>query len=82
MLNISLQQRTRYTHVIGNNFTQRKTTFYPSIIVNSLCFINYFFRNVLQKASELGLQSLAFCVINCVKRNYPPDEGAHLALRK
>lgn len=36
----------------------------------------------MQKASELGLQSLAICVINSVKRNYPPDEGAHLALRK
>lgn len=43
--------------------------------------MHFYFRNVLQKASELGLQSLAICVINSVKRNYPPDEGAHLALR-
>lgn len=41
-----------------------------------------FFRNVLQKACEVGLRSIAFCVINSVRRNYPPDEGAHIALRK
>ncbi|KAH0817770.1 hypothetical protein GEV33_005022 [Tenebrio molitor] len=29
----------------------------------------------------MGLHSLALCVINSVKRNYPPDEGAHIALR-
>lgn len=41
-----------------------------------------FCRNVLQKAKEMGLHSIALCVINSVKRNYPPDEGAHIALRK
>lgn len=39
------------------------------------------YRNVLQKAREMGLHSIALCVINSVKRNYPPDEGAHIAIR-
>nr|CAI5831968.1 unnamed protein product [Callosobruchus analis] len=39
------------------------------------------YRNVLQKAKELGLHTIAICVINSVKRNYPPEEGAHIALR-
>ncbi|XP_051174986.1 protein GDAP2 homolog isoform X1 [Leptopilina boulardi] len=39
------------------------------------------YRNVLQKAKELGLRSIALPVINSVRRNYPPNEGAHIALR-
>ncbi|XP_030765517.1 protein GDAP2 homolog [Sitophilus oryzae] len=39
------------------------------------------YRNVLQKAKELNIRSLAIPVINSVKRNYPPDQGAHIALR-
>ncbi|KAJ8875645.1 hypothetical protein PR048_023541 [Dryococelus australis] len=39
------------------------------------------YRNVLQKACELELSSIALCVVNSVRRNFPPDEGAHIALR-
>ncbi|GJQ81537.1 hypothetical protein Trydic_g4898 [Trypoxylus dichotomus] len=39
------------------------------------------YRNVLQKTRELGVHSIGLCCINSVKRNYPPDEGAHIALR-
>ncbi|XP_050464150.1 protein GDAP2 homolog [Cataglyphis hispanica] len=39
------------------------------------------YRNVLQKAKELGLRTIALPVINSVRRNYPPDAGAHIALR-
>lgn len=39
------------------------------------------YRNVLQKACELGIHSIALCVVNSIRRNYPPDEGAHIALR-
>lgn len=39
-------------------------------------------RNVLQKARELGLRTIALPVINSVRRNYPPDAGAHIALSK
>lgn len=42
----------------------------------------FFFRNVFQRVQEMGLHSVAISVINSVKRNYPPDEGAHIALRK
>lgn len=40
------------------------------------------YRNVLAKARELKLSTLGLCVINSVRKNYPPDEGAHIALRK
>ncbi|XP_014294931.1 protein GDAP2 homolog [Microplitis demolitor] len=39
------------------------------------------YRNVLQKAREMGLRTIALPVINSVRRNYPPDAGAHVALR-
>ncbi|XP_015589859.1 protein GDAP2 homolog isoform X3 [Cephus cinctus] len=39
------------------------------------------YRNVLHKARELGLRSIALPVINSIRRNYPPDAGAHIALR-
>ncbi|XP_071568884.1 protein GDAP2 homolog isoform X1 [Temnothorax nylanderi] len=39
------------------------------------------YRNVLQKAREMGLRTIALPVINSVRRNYPPDAGAHIALR-
>ena len=42
----------------------------------------YVFRNVLQKAYDLRLETVAMCVINCVSYNYPPNEGAHTALRE
>ncbi|XP_032681280.1 protein GDAP2 homolog isoform X2 [Odontomachus brunneus] len=39
------------------------------------------YRNVLQKVKEMGLRTIALPVINSVRRNYPPDAGAHIALR-
>ncbi|KAJ8942517.1 hypothetical protein NQ318_007246, partial [Aromia moschata] len=38
------------------------------------------YRSVLQKAKEMGLHSIALSVVNSVKRNFPPDVGAHIAL--
>jgi len=40
------------------------------------------YRNVLQKAKEMGLHSIAIPTLHSLKRNYPPDQGAHVALRK
>lgn len=51
-------------------------------VFSKVNFISLFHRGVLQKACELNLSSVAVSVINSVKRNYPPDEGAHIALRK
>ncbi|XP_012276397.1 protein GDAP2 homolog [Orussus abietinus] len=39
------------------------------------------YRNVLQKARELGLRSIALPVISSVRRNHPPDASTHIALR-
>ncbi|CAH2070853.1 unnamed protein product, partial [Iphiclides podalirius] len=39
------------------------------------------YKNVLQAASELGVRSLALCVLSTPRRNFPPDVAAHVALR-
>ncbi|XP_011555497.3 protein GDAP2 homolog isoform X1 [Plutella xylostella] len=39
------------------------------------------YRNVLCLAAEVGAKSLALCVINQPRRNFPPDVAAHVALR-
>lgn len=39
------------------------------------------YRNVLYKAKELGLRTVALCDISSVQRNFPPDTAAHIALR-
>uniref|UniRef100_A0AAG5D062 Macro domain-containing protein n=1 Tax=Anopheles atroparvus TaxID=41427 RepID=A0AAG5D062_ANOAO len=39
------------------------------------------YRNVLYKARELGLKTVALCDISSVQRNFPPDTAAHIALR-
>ncbi|GLG96558.1 Protein mono-ADP-ribosyltransferase PARP14 [Gryllus bimaculatus] len=44
--------------------------------------LHFCYRNVLQRACELNLSSVALCVINSVRRNFPPDEGAHIAISK
>ncbi|KAK6627925.1 hypothetical protein RUM44_010407 [Polyplax serrata] len=51
------------------------------IPVTDSIFYFYCEINVLQKAYELKLASVGLSVINSVRRNYPPDEGAHIALR-
>lgn len=40
------------------------------------------FRNILCKSRELGAKTLAVCVVSTVQKNFPPDIGAHIALRK
>ncbi|XP_026280834.1 protein GDAP2 homolog isoform X2 [Frankliniella occidentalis] len=61
-------------HTVGPKYNIK----YQTAAENSL---HMCYRNVLQKAKELNLQSLGLCVINSVRRNYPPDRGAHIALR-
>ncbi|XP_056644503.1 protein GDAP2 homolog [Diorhabda sublineata] len=61
-------------HTVGPKYNIK----YKSASENTL---HTCYRNVLQKATEMGLHSVAITVINSVKRNYPPDEGAHIALR-
>lgn len=40
------------------------------------------FSSVLQKAKELGFQTIGLCTISCSQRNFPSDLGAHIALSK
>lgn len=39
------------------------------------------YRRVLQCVVEKKIRTVALCVINSVNRGYPPDQGAHIALR-
>ncbi|XP_059049725.1 protein GDAP2 homolog isoform X2 [Achroia grisella] len=39
------------------------------------------YKNVLNKAAELGVRTLALCVINTPRRNFPSDLASHIALR-
>nr|CAD7596630.1 unnamed protein product [Timema genevievae] len=61
-------------HTVGPKYNIK----YQSAAENTLHFC---YRNVLQKARELEVSSIALSVINSVRRNFPPDEGAHIALR-
>lgn len=45
-------------------------------------FLFYFKRSVLELVHENHLASVAIPLIYTMKRGYPPDEGAHLALSK
>jgi hypothetical protein len=59
--------KSHYLSLIPNVWLQIKT----KIISN---------RNVMELVHEYQLSSVAIPIIYTVKRGYPPDEGAHLAL--
>lgn len=40
------------------------------------------YRNVLNKAKELGLHTIGLCTLSVPQRNFPSDIGAHIALSK
>ncbi|ERL87281.1 hypothetical protein D910_04677 [Dendroctonus ponderosae] len=61
-------------HTVGPKYNMK----YQTASENTL---HMCYRNTLQKAKEMGLHSIAIPVINSLKRNYPPDQGAHVALR-
>lgn len=48
----------------------------------NLCVFLFASRNILSKSRELGAKTLAICVVSTVQKNFPPDIGAHIALRK
>jgi hypothetical protein len=39
------------------------------------------YRNSLQVARETGIRSVALSVVNSQRKGYPPETGAHIALR-
>eukprot|EP01087_Luapelamoeba_hula_P002903 TRINITY_DN1270_c3_g1_i2.p1 TRINITY_DN1270_c3_g1~~TRINITY_DN1270_c3_g1_i2.p1 ORF type:complete len:334 (-),score=32.98 TRINITY_DN1270_c3_g1_i2:91-996(-) len=61
-------------HTVGPRFNEK----YKIAAENAL---HNCYRNCLQTLTENQNQSLAFTVINSEKRGYPPENGAHIALR-
>lgn len=61
-------------HTVGPIYSEK----YRSASENTL---HSCYRNVLYKAKELGLRTVALCDISSVQRNFPPDTAAHIALR-
>ncbi|XP_038079031.1 protein GDAP2 homolog [Patiria miniata] len=61
-------------HTVGPRYNIRYRTAAESALYN--CY-----RNALLLAREHELRTLAFCAINSVKRGYPPEEAAHIAIR-
>nr|XP_053648910.1 protein GDAP2 homolog isoform X1 [Cherax quadricarinatus]XP_053648911.1 protein GDAP2 homolog isoform X1 [Cherax quadricarinatus] len=61
-------------HTVGPRYNIKYQTAAESALYN--CY-----RRTLECAVEKKMRSLAFCVINSVRRGFPPDQGAHIALR-
>ncbi|XP_033635884.1 protein GDAP2 homolog [Asterias rubens] len=61
-------------HTVGPRYNVRYRTAAESALYN--CY-----RNVLNLAREHEIRTLAVCAINSVKRGYPPEEAAHIAIR-
>ncbi|XP_078001446.1 protein GDAP2 homolog isoform X2 [Glandiceps talaboti] len=61
-------------HTVGPRYNLKYKTAAESALYS--CY-----RNVLQIAREQGMPSVAVNVINSVRRGYPPEEGAHIAIR-
>lgn len=61
-------------HTVGPKYNVKYQT-----AAESALFSCYF--KVLQLVKEHNLGSVGLCVINSIRRNYPPHDGAHIALR-
>ncbi|XP_072036889.1 protein GDAP2 homolog isoform X2 [Amphiura filiformis] len=61
-------------HTVGPRYNIKYKTAAESALYN--CY-----RNVLMLAKEQQIYSLSMCAINSVKRGYPPEEAAHIAIR-
>lgn len=61
-------------HTVGPRYNIRYRTAAESALYN--CY-----RNALLLAKENNITSVALCAIHTVRRNYPPEEGTHIALR-
>uniref|UniRef100_W5MYZ8 Ganglioside induced differentiation associated protein 2 n=1 Tax=Lepisosteus oculatus TaxID=7918 RepID=W5MYZ8_LEPOC len=62
-------------HTVGPKYKAKYRTAAESSLYN--CY-----RNVMQLAKEQGMASVAFCVINTVKRGYPLEDATHIAFSK
>ncbi|CAL4068407.1 unnamed protein product, partial [Meganyctiphanes norvegica] len=61
-------------HTVGPRYNIKYQTAAESAL--HLCY-----RRTLECAVEKKMRTVACCVINSVRRSYPPDQGAHIALR-
>jgi len=61
-------------HTVGPRFNLKYKTAAESALHN--CY-----RSTLELVKEYELNSVAFTVINTARRGYPPESGAHMALR-
>eukprot|EP01094_Clydonella_sp_ATCC50884_P028166 TRINITY_DN8368_c0_g1_i1.p1 TRINITY_DN8368_c0_g1~~TRINITY_DN8368_c0_g1_i1.p1 ORF type:complete len:509 (+),score=168.68 TRINITY_DN8368_c0_g1_i1:48-1529(+) len=61
-------------HTVGPRYNVKYRTAAENALHN--CY-----RSSLQVAVENQMTSVAFCVVNSVKRGYPREDGAHIALR-
>lgn len=63
-------------------FRTQFSHFSISLLLHFLSFFLFCVRNVLNKAKELGLQTIGICSLNIPERNYPAELAAHIALSK
>ncbi|XP_031571067.1 protein GDAP2 homolog [Actinia tenebrosa] len=61
-------------HTVGPRYNTKYKTAAESALFS--CY-----RNVMRIVRENKLETLGLCVINTPKRGYPPEDGAHIALR-
>ena len=61
-------------HSVGPKYNEKYRTAAEGALYSA-------YSKVLQLAREHGIRTLALCPINCVRRGYPPHDGAHMALR-
>ena len=77
------QLKLPYTLVTGMYLYKYKLSYQVDCnFIHSYLFLFYFNRSVLELVHENHLASVAIPLIYTMKRGYPPDEGAHLALSK
>ncbi|CAH1799843.1 unnamed protein product [Owenia fusiformis] len=61
-------------HTVGPRYNIKYRTAAESALYNS-------YRNVMQVVKETAITSIGLCCINSMRRGYPPEEGAHIAIR-
>lgn len=66
--------RRHVIHTVGPRFNVKYRTAAESALHN--CY-----RSTLELLKESGLSTVGFSVINSIRRGYPPEAGAHIALR-
>lgn len=61
-------------HTVGPRYNVKYVTAAEGALYSS-------YRNVLQIARENAVRTLGLCCIHSISRGYPPEDGAHIAIR-